>query len=419
MTELEKICKQQFSTLAVQSEPDWLQESRKKAINWLEKKGFPTRKTEHWKYTNVQPLLDGQWSHQFDRSELTIQDDNQVVFQNGVLVALPKVKTKGLIVCSIATAVEQYPHLVERVLNQCANFKADGFAASNLALFQNGIFIYVPKEQVVEIPIELVYNSNQPSMHHLRHAILLEPGASLKLVEQYGSDNTACYYNNVAIEVLVEANARFEQLKIEEENMASYHIASTHIKQKKDSQSICHSFCLGGKTARSDVEVSLMEVGASCTLNGLYMTEGKQHIDNHTSIYHYAAHTQSQEFYKGILNGQSRAVFNGKVHVAPDAQKVDSSQQNKNLLLNNNCEVDTKPELEIYADDVKCAHGATVGQLDAQALFYLQARGLNPVEAQSMMVEAFVEELIVSLPFSEHKETLSKCVLAKLGEVHA
>jgi Fe-S cluster assembly protein SufD len=237
------------------------------------------------------------------------------------------------------------------------------------------------------------------------------------VIESYiGLEDAAENLTNAVTEIILHAGAALEHYRVQQESVQGYHVSSVHVQQEASSRYESHVIALGGALSRTDIETRLAAAGAETVLNGLYMAGGRQHVDHHTRIDHLAPHTRSAEYYRGVLAGRARAVFNGKVVVHPDAQKTDAHQTNANLLLSADAEVDTKPELEIYADDVKCSHGATVGQLDEDALFYLRARAIDLETARSLLTYAFAEDIISRMRFKPIRERLSRLVLGRLPE---
>ncbi len=257
----------------------------------------------------------------------------------------------------------------------------------------DGAYIYVPKNTVIDKPIQLLFihsGKNNTSLNQPRNLVVLDELSQATIIETYVAiDDSAEYFTNAVTEILIAAQAKVEYFKIQQESKLAFHIGTTFTRLQRDSNFVAHSLALGGKLVRSDLSVSLADLGASCALNGLYLAQHKQHIDHHTVIDHMQPHGTSYEFYRGIIADQARAVFNGRVLVQKDAQQTDAHQENHNLLLSSDAEIDTKPQLEIYANEVKCAHGATVGQLDDEALFYLQSRGISQAKARNLLINAF------------------------------
>ena len=261
----------------------------------------------------------------------------------------------------------------------------------------HGAFVYVPVNTVLNTPVNIIYLSglhDKPTAINPRNLIVMGEDSEATVIENYtGSDNTD-YFTNSVTEISMQSGSILKHCKIQQESSASYHIGNFHIRQGKNSQLESYSISLGGLLVRNDIHSHLQAEGAAIFLNGLYLAGGRQHMDNHTRVDHLAPYTSSRENYRGVLNDHARGVFNGKVFVHKNAQKTDAQQSNSNLLLSDDAEIDTKPELEIYADDVKCSHGATVGQLDKDMMFYLRTRALDEVTAKNLLTYAFADEII-------------------------
>jgi Fe-S cluster assembly protein SufD len=395
MTELLDFYKQQVEHAS--GFHPWLDKLRREALHDFGRVGFPSNKIEDWKYTKVSEFA------------------NQHFATSTVDLDLPSgFADDGVIVMSLFDAVEKYPELVQVYLSKLSKHN-NGFSALNTALMQQGVFVFIPKETVLKEPIRIgIKNTQKGEARYLRNLVILERGADATLVEQFEGDEQG-YFTNTITEAFIGDNAKLTHLKIQNEAQNAFHIGCVNATLGRDSQFYSHSYSFGGKLVRSDTNVEFESTGAECEFNGLYLVDEGQHIDHHTIANHKVAHCKSNEFYKGILNGKSRAVFNGKVIVAKDAQKTDASQKNNNLLLSKNAEVDTKPELEIYADDVKCAHGATVGQLDGNALFYLNSRGLSQAQAREFLIQAFAHDVISLCPLADEKQSVQSLLDSKLG----
>ena len=295
--------------------------------------------------------------------------------------------------------------VVEQYLGKGADIHSDSaaFAALNTALFGDGVFVHVAANVVVESPIQVLFvttprstdsDTTEYPMTHPRILIAVEENSEIRLVENYGGEGNTPYLTNTVTEVFGGANAVIDHYKLVREASAAYHIGHMHLRLNRGANFSAHTITLGGNIVRNDTMAVLDGEGVSCTLNGLYIANRQQLVDNHTTIHHAKPHCESHELYKGILDDQAHAVFNGKIVVAIDAQKTDAKQTNKALLLSEDAQINTKPELEIFADDVKCTHGATIGQLDADAMFYLRARGLGLEQARSVLIHAFASDLL-------------------------
>jgi Fe-S cluster assembly protein SufD len=346
--------------------------------------GFPNKKQEEWRHTDVSAIAD----HTFQlvkNSELPTHS------------ALPA----GVIFASLAEALQTHSEIIEPYLKLIK--KSNPFVDLNFAFLQAGLFLYVPKNVVIPQPVQWTHYLaalNEDAMQHSCQVIVLEPQAQLSLVEVYNGDNQNKYFNNILTAIFVNEGASLTYYKCQNETLSTYHIANTQITQQANSIVKSFNFSLGAQLARDDLQILLNGEGAHCELYGLYMPRRQQHIDNHTAIVHQVANCSSQQLYKGILNDDATAVFNGKILVQPQAQNTQAQQTNRNLLLSKIAQINTKPQLEIYADQVQCQHGATVGQLDKDAIFYLQSRGINAEEATRMLTYAFAEEVLEKIPSS-------------------
>jgi len=316
-------------------------------------------------------------------------------------------------------ALEQDDGQLTKHIAQYADNNVSPFTALNTAFIHSGSFIFVPDNIVIEAPINIVYlcgmvDKNLATLP--RNVLVLGKNAHATVIESYiGLDDTQ-YFTNAVTEASLGPGAQLTHYKIQQECRKSYHVGNFYIHQDKDSRCESHSISLGGSLVRNDIHAQLNAEGSEIILNGLYLADGKQHVDNHTRVDHLKPHTRSEENYRGVLNDHARGVFNGKVVVHKDAQKADAQQSNANLLLSDNAEVDTKPELEIYADDVKCTHGATVGQLDENMLFYLRSRAIDEETAKSLLSFAFAEEIISRIQFKPIRDRLEHLVVGRLPD---
>ena len=289
----------------------------------------------------------------------------------------------GVRIQSLAEVVAHDPQRLQSLLGGEPD---NAFTALNTAFMTDGLMIALPRNVAVELPIHLLYIASQPETSiHYRNLIVAEEGAQVTVFEHYAGPEGAAYLTNAVTTIVGAANSSVEHYKLQQESAKAFHIADIRAVQDRDSRFTSHSIALGGAIARTDIATSLDAEGAECTLNGLYLASGRQLVDHHTRIDHTKPHGTSREFYRGVLDGSARGVFNGKVVVHPDAQHTDAEQANHNLLLSKQAEVDTKPQLEIFADDVKCAHGATVGQLDDNMIFYLRSRGMEHEVAKALL----------------------------------
>jgi len=384
----------------------WLQRTRAVAFERFAELGFPTLRDEDWKYTSVATLekrafkfvpesLNGVRADQV--APLALGDSHLLVFVNGRhapgLSRLGRLPS-GADVGSLAQALAKRPDRFEALLTRDAEALVTGFTALNAAFWADGATIDLAAGCVVEKPIHLLFITTDADLAvHPRNIIRAGAGSQVEIIEHYVGLNDAAYFTNAVTHIEVDTSAAVIHTKLQQEGLRGYHIADIRADQERDSRFTSQSFALGGLLSRNDIATRLDAQGCEATLIGLYMANGRQHMDHHTLIDHARPRGTSREFYKGVLDGAARAVFNGKVIVRPDAQQTDAHQSNRNLLLSEHAEVDTKPQLEIYADDVKCSHGATVGQLDAEQIYYLRSRGMDDAAARALLTFAFAEDV--------------------------
>lgn len=407
----------------------WLAQPRAAALDFLRTNGFPSRRTEQWKYTDVTPITRKKFTAGrsvpadvdetfVDNLRFSRLDCHELVFINGSFSAalsrnepLPD----GMTAQSLQSVRTDAALLLDTYLSN-GQIK-NAFTALNTAFLNDGVLVHVPDNTEVATPIHIIYvtgEAGETPMSNPRNLIVLGRNSGASIIESFAGIPDAEYFSNSHTSILGKAGSRLDYYRIQQESRRAYHIGNTRIRQEADSRIDCHTLSLGGKLARSDIDVELDEPGAEVNLNGLYLTSDRQHIDNHTLIEHKQPHTVSNEHFRGIMNGHSHAVFNGKVIVHEQAQKTEAHQSNANLLLSGNAEVDTKPELEIYADDVKCSHGATVGRLDENMLFYLRSRAVDQDAARSLLTYAFADEVIRDIKFPEIRERLEHSIAGEL-----
>ena len=384
---------------------------RRDAISRFEEFGFPTNKNEDWKYTSVAPILKYNFTPAFflkDPVDLKKEIGNYfvpglpghvLVFINGSFAkefsSLPP-QPDGIRISSMASALANDNDLILPYLGQYAKVE-NGFNALNTAFARDGAFIHIPEGRVLEEPIFLLFlsgSTSTPVLAQPRNLIHLGKNSQVKIVESYQGFSHQEYFTNSITEIILEENSQMKYYKIQDEKSHSFHVSKTQVEQNRNSNFTSYTFSFDGALIRNDLNTVLNADGTECNLYGLYVTRGDQHVDNHTLIDHAKPQGTSYEFYKGILGGASRGVFNGKILVKKDAQKTNAYQSNKNLLLSEEAFIDTKPQLEIFADDVKCSHGATIGQLEEDPLFYLQSRGVEESIARAMLISAFASDLI-------------------------
>jgi Fe-S cluster assembly protein SufD len=394
--------------------PDWLRRARQLARDRFRSLGFPTQNDEEWRFTSVTPIAEGNFAPALDGKASVKAADvaahrlpgvacAELVFVNGRYA--PELSTfdalsRGLRVENLASEIATDP-AVERHLTRVAPFERQPFTALNTALFADGAFLYVPPADVVEAPIHLLFVSTdegRPTMAHPRVLAVVGANAQASIIETYAGPADARYLTNAVTEIVVGENASVDHYKIQRESVHAFHVATMQVLHERNARFQSHSVSFGGSIVRNDIGAVLDGEGVECTLNGLYLGDARRLVDNHTTIDHARPHCGSREIYKGILADHAHAVFNGKIIVRPDAQKTDAKQTNKALLLSEDAQINTKPQLEIFANDVKCTHGAAVGQMDDEAIFYLRARGLGLDEARNLLIHAFAGDILNRMP---------------------
>jgi Fe-S cluster assembly protein SufD len=416
------------------AKPAWLHSIRKSAIESFDRLGFPTVHDEEWRFTNVAPIvktvfkLAGIPGHGI--STQIIQpwllgrwDSYRVVFVNGVFsekLSSLKDLPKGMIVGGLSQVLNSQPEILERHLARHVRFEEEPFAALNTAFLNDGAFVYVPKGVAVPKPVHVLLlattDTKGPLVAHPRALIIGESNSQVQLLESYAGLDSGIYFTNAVTEVVADENARIEHYRLQRESLTAYHVSTFQALLERDANVSNHSISLGGSLVRNHVNVVLNGEGGEATVNGFYLANGTQHIDNHTCIEHAKPHCNSFEVYKGILDGSARAVFNGRIIVRPDAQKTDSKQTNKNLILSEEALVNSNPQLEIYADDVKCTHGATIGQLDADSIFYLRSRGIDLDAARHLLTYAFASDLNNRINIEPLRAELEQILFSRLAE---
>ncbi|WP_292938335.1 Fe-S cluster assembly protein SufD [Noviherbaspirillum sp.] len=406
----------------------WLGRLRKSALDVFAQRGFPTRHDEEWKYTSVAAFEKQAFRSTIesrssagaaalvDRFAEGSASDHVLVFHNGRYAPwLSSVGTlpAGVKLASLADTLDVAPEVLEPYLAN--EEQATAFGALNAAFMADGAYVHLKRGTVLEAPVHLLFISTEEGgANHARNIIVAEEGAQATIIEHYAGLDGAVYFTNVVTRIFAAANAAVAHHKLQQEASGAFHVAGIHALQQRDSRLESHSFSLGATLARNDITTAFEAPGCDAILNGLYLVGGQQHVDHHTRIDHRQPNGTSREHYRGVLDGQSHAVFNGKVVVQPGAQKTNAYQANHNLLLSRDAEIDTKPELEIYADDVKCNHGATVGQLDETQLFYLRSRGIDEVVARSLLVHAFAHDVIERIRVASLRSRLEQILLTRL-----
>ena len=387
--------------------------------------GFPTTRDEDWRFTNVSPIARTQFSAA--PSDLTAEEAellDQHLFPNEGGIRLVFINGRYLHDLAAwerpkgfrATSLREANGAVAAHLGRYAAYQDRAFVALNTANFEDGACIEIPGGVVVEEPIRLVFfatGGDAPAISHPRSLVVVGPGSQATVVESY-LGHGAKYFTNAVTEIAAGDRSVVDHYKLQEEDERSFHVATLQVQLGRDANFSTHSISLGGGgLVRNDINAVLAE-GSEATVNGLYLASGSQHVDNHTVIDHAKPHGTSHELYKGILRGASTAVFNGKIIVRPGAQKTDAKQTNKNLVLSEDATINTKPELQIHADDVRCTHGATIGQLDQEAIFYLQSRGIGKEQARELLTYAFARDIIDRVKVGSVRARLEQILLERL-----
>jgi Fe-S cluster assembly protein SufD len=414
-----------------------LEAVRQRASERFAELGFPTTRHEEWRFTNVAPIARAQLAVAVEAPSVTAADIeryhyadcNQLVLVNGRLAPehtnlqdLPE----GVVVSSLAEAWQSHPELVEAHLGRYAKFEDHAFVALNTALHADGVFVYVPKGVVVETPINLILvgapqemGQAEPVAFFPRLLFIAEESSQVTIFEQHvtvspktGDEGT--YLTCPVLEVVAGANTTIDHYKLQRETLAAFHMSTLQVKQHRDSNFSSHCLSWGGSIVRNDVNATLDGENCTSILNGLYMVEGKQVVDNHMRVEHNMPNCYSHELYKGILEGKSRGVFTGLIYVKEDAQKTDAVQANRNLLLSNEALCNSQPQLEILADDVRCTHGSTVGQLDKLAIFYLRSRGIGEEAARSLLTYAFAADIVTRVKLPQVRRDLEEFLFRRL-----
>jgi Fe-S cluster assembly protein SufD len=411
------------------AQPRWVAQARESAIAQFERLGFPTTKLEQWRFTSVAPIAERTFALATDglagagaqHARPLSAPIAHAVCVNGRfsaklsnLEALPN----GVQVLSLDTAMTSHAAVVEPYLAKLSLTQTSAFTSLNTAFLRDGIVLIIPARTVIEQPIEVTFVSvaeGRDSVSHPRLLIVAGDESQATVLERYVGTGAA--FTNAIGEVWLGANAVVDHYKLQEEPADAFHVASMFLHAARSATFSSHSLTFGGGLVRNEVIATLDGEGIDCTLNGLYVSRGRQLIDNHTTIDHAMPHCGSHEIYKGILAEQSRGVFNGKIIVRPDAQKTDAKQTNKALLLSDEANINSKPELEIFANDVKCTHGAAIGQLDDAAMFYLRSRGLGVSDARAMLVRAFAGDILNRVKIQPVREYLDDILTARLPHV--
>ncbi len=404
---------------------------RKDAISSFSKLEFPTTRDEEWKYTSIAPLLKHTFTPAENKSR-TGKDQVQkflfnelegslLVFVNGFysdeLSELKKLP-RGVRAGSIAAAIENKSEVVEKHFSKYADYNEQIFTALSTAFTKDGAFVYIPDGKIIEEPIHILFLSHSEGSKILiqpRNLFIAGKNSQATIIEHYASTDAGIYFTNAVTEIFADENAVLDHIKLQDESLNAFHIGRMEVNQERSSNFSSNMISFGADLSRNDFNTRFNDTGGECMLNGLFMIDGHQFFDVHTMIDHAKPHCNSHEHYKGILDGNSRGVFNGKVMVRPDAQKTNAFQENNNIILSDNALVNTKPQLEIFADDVKCSHGATIGQLEDEALFYLKSRGIGDKTARGMLIHAFASEVVNSIKVESIKNYLEEILTNKFN----
>jgi Fe-S cluster assembly protein SufD len=413
----------------------WLRKLRQQGFARFEEVGFPTTHDEDWRFTNISAI--SRTPFRLAKISSTRVSEAQLqpfripgaacrfVFVDGVfapeLSSLPST-ADHVTVRNLAAQIATDPAAVEPHLGKYLDLQRDAFCALNTAFIEDGGYVHVAKGAVAERPIHLLFVSTGhdfPVMAHPRNLIVVEEGGHATVVEDYVSLDGGAALCNTATELVAGDNSVVSHYRIEREDVRAFNISTLRIQQGRSANVASHSILLGGAIVRNNVHPVLAGEGGECLINGLFVGTGRQHLDNYMLVEHASPHCASRQFYNGILDGAAHGVFHGRIIVHKDAQKTDAKQTNRNLLLSDTAQIDTKPQLEIYADDVKCTHGATIGQLEENALFYLRSRGIDEKSARRLLLMAFAGECLDRMqegPARTHVETLINGHLVQLAQ---
>ena len=416
----------------VHRQESWLRGVREDAFTTFCQLGFPTVHDEDWRFTNVAPIAQSTFHLPEHECKGVTEDDvaayrleglaAQLVFVNGRYVPglsrLP-VGHKGLQVSSLAEAMLKEREKVEPHLARYADYSKEAFTALNTAFFEDGAFVFIPRGLALQEPIYLLYlnaGSGTPWMAHPRNLIVAGENSQATILEDYVSLGAGVSFSNVVTEVAAGEQAVLHHYRTERESTDVLHVSTLRIQQGRSATVNSHSVLAGGALVRNNIHPVLAGEGGNCLINGLFVSNGRQHLDNYMKVEHRSAHCASHQFYNGILDGESRGVFHGRILVCKGAQQTDSKQTNRNLLLSDTAQMDTKPQLEIFADDVKCTHSATIGQIDEGALFYLRSRGLDEASAKGLLLFAFASECLERMNPGLIRNYLAKIIMRAMPQ---
>lgn len=395
----------------------WVADLREASFKQYERLGIPTPRMEDWKYTNLKSLQRQKFQFSTENKNKVTENEisaaiipgldmYKIVFVDGVIdYTISKLQgiTCNVKIASLGDQLSTNNKDLKLHLGKHATPDLNGFVSLNTALMRDGIYIHLLENAIIDKPIHLIYISttqNTSPWFHLRNLIIAEPNSQAVVVESYVGFSDSVYFNNITTEISLEQNANITHYKIQQEAKQAFHVALIKILQNQGSHFSSYSLSIGGKLSRNEIQCDLSAPGCECILNGLYLANERQQVDTVAKVDHKAVNGTSRVFFKGIENDKAKAIFRGAAYVHPNAQQTDAEQKNNNLLLSPNAEVDTKPQLEIYANDVKCSHGATVGQLDEDELFYLRSRGIDENTARGLLTYSFAKEIIDDFPLT-------------------
>lgn len=393
-------------------------------------KGFPTKKDEEYKYTNLKEITEKVYNFspsehhsitkkQLDELHLGEEHFDCIVFVNGKLhkeLSNISVENAEFLTLNFALSHESYSQIIKNHFNTIAN-KDLAFCNLNEAFYENGFFLHVPKNVVIEKPIHVFYlsqNQDENTFYNTRNLLVVEDGASVEIVESHHNLDSTFVFTNSVTEIFAGKNSKADWHKLQNDSETSYLVDHTFAKQERDSLATVNTFSFGGKLVRNNLDFIHNGENINSFMNGITIIGGEQLVDHHTAVHHNQPNCESYQNYKGVYKDSAKGVFNGKVFVDKLAQKTNAYQQNNNILLNEGATIDTKPQLEIFADDVKCSHGCTVGQLNDDALFYLRARGISKKEAQALLLYAFANDAMQNIDIEPLKLKISKLLAEKL-----
>ena len=420
-----------FATQEGAGQP-WLEKVRREAIARFDLVGFPTRKTEAWRFTNIDPII----RTPFLLGDLDVSDDVadtvkhytfgrdasvELVFVNGRYASTLSKHGKlprGAKISSLSAALESESDIIEQHLGKYAAIEQNPFVALNTGFVSDGAFIHLPKSATLEGPIHLIFVSTagaEPTVSHPRVLVVAEDNVEATVVESYVGSGSGGYFTNAVTEFVTGTDCRIDHCKLHQESLSAYHVATMQVDLGRASRFISHAATIGGKLTRNDLNVKMNGERADATLNGLVIIGGDQHCDNHTLLHHEKAHCPSHELYKHVLSGRATCVFKGEIFVQKDAQKTDSKQSSKSLLLSDEAYMNSQPALEIYADDVKCTHGSTIGPVDDEAVFYLRSRGVSLEAARHLLTYAFAADITRRIRVAPVRRRLEDFMAAQHG----